>query len=74
MLHYEMYINSLNEECKSLITFIHFVYWNKKKEHQIKTVVKIYYKSIIYLLGGEKANRFNFMQSMLILYSSCYFF
>ena len=33
----------------------------------------ILYKSLIYMLGGETANHVNFMQSMLISYSSCYF-
>ena len=30
-------------------------------------------KSLISLLGGETANHVNFMQHMLVSYSSCYF-
>ena len=39
---------------------------------QNKTVVYIH-ESLIYLLGGETANHVNFMHSMLVSYSSCYF-
>ena len=30
-LHFEMFINSLNADCKSYNTFLHFIYSNKEK-------------------------------------------
>ena len=44
---------------------------NEQTQHN-KTVVKISWKSLVYLLGCETAN-VKFMQLMLVLYSSCYF-
>ena len=44
---------------------------NEQTKHN-KTVVKIH-ESLVYLLGFETANHVNFMQHMLVLYSSCYF-
>ena len=48
---------------------LYFVYIQTMNEQNI-TVVKIHSKSLIYLFGGEIANHANFMQPMLISYSS----
>ena len=40
---------------------------------QYKTVLKNHYKVLNLPVGGESANRVNFMQHMLVLYSPCYF-
>ena len=72
-----MHINSLNGECKtlSLNCFYSLVIQTKinKQTKQNKTIVKVHKKSLIYLLGGKTVNLVNFMQHMLVSYSSCYF-
>ena len=53
--------------------FLTFVYENKEKCKQNKTGLKICKKSLVYMLGDKTANHDNFMQPMLIAYSSCYY-
>ena len=48
--------------------FLHFIYSNKENG-QIKQHKNV---ALIYLLGGETANNVNFIQPMLVSYSSCY--
>ena len=52
-----------------MLSFNCFYKTNKTKQNCCKSPSK----SLIYLLGGETANHVNFMQHMLVLYSSCYF-
>ena len=50
-----------------------FVYSNKDKlTNKTKMLLKLF-KSLIFLLGGETANHVNFMQPILVSYSTCYF-
>ena len=54
-------------------TFFYILFIQIKINEQIKqnkTVVKF---MKVYLLGCETANHVNFMQHMLVSYSSCYF-
>ena len=57
--------------------FFTFYVFKEKKYKQIKQnkrrlLLKSFLKSLIYLLGGETASQVNFMQPMLVSYSSYY--
>ena len=52
--------------------YILFIQTKKQNKHN-KNDVKIHIKSLTYMLGGETANCVNFMQPLLISYSSYYF-
>ena len=41
--------------------------------HNITKQLLKFMKSLVYLLGCETANHVDYMQHMLVLYSSCYF-
>ena len=71
-----MFMISLNVEknmCNLIIKHLFYILFTQSKKNEETEQTKRLFKSLIYLLGGEAANHVNFMQHMLVSYSSCYF-
>ena len=62
---------------RKIIKLLYILFIQRKKNEQTSQTKLLSSFSVtlsfIYLLGSETANRINFMQHMLFLYSSCYF-